>query len=245
MRVQPVSDQVGQELPGADRKIIMIDHPHDDRARRLMAVLQEPPFTNIVDFCGSEDQPGIDAPVEWRIWVGRPTTEDQARIEQCLAEMVDCWSTLLHVGVGNSSLARRFCPTVASIHGLTIHPEEREFAERLNIQNYAVSLTNKYSSEMTRIGRGFDFVIDNNPSLYACCLFHFCRMMVTYAEALRNGGAILTAEPGLSWVMPGADPAWSLSWKDWVRLGNELSMSTRQITPMVYAMERRSLGQGH
>ncbi len=222
-----------------DRRSWMMDR--DSRARALMAQLDAPPFTAVVGFCGSDEQPGRDEVPEWQIWTDHETTTDQVRIEECLDEAANSASAIFHVGVGNSSLARRFSHRASAICGITLHQEEKALADSLGLPNYTVSVINKYSQGMANIGSEFDFIIDNNPSSFACCLFHFCRMMVSYNEMLRVGGALLTDELGLGWVVTDGDPAWSLSWENWVRLGEALKMSARQMTPSVYSLIRTAL----
>jgi hypothetical protein len=52
---------------------------------------------------------------------------------------------ILHVGVGNSKSAQRFANRVRSIDGLTVHHNEKTYAEALAIANYTVYVLNKYS----------------------------------------------------------------------------------------------------
>ena len=84
----------------------------------------------------------------------------------------------------------------------------------------------------------FHLVIDNNPASYACCLFHFCRMMRSYASVLQPGGAMITAEPGLSHVITNGDPEWSLKWDDWAYLVQHLALRPERLTEFVYSMEK-------
>ena len=63
-------------------------------------------------------------------------------------------------------------------------------------------------------------------------------MMLNYYEMLRADGALLTDERGLDCVVTNGDPAWSLRWEDWARLGEALGMPARQITPTVYSLVR-------
>jgi hypothetical protein len=213
----------------------------DSTARRLMVRLDAPPFTMLADFCGSDEGPGCEDAREWQIWTTRETTLDQTHIEDALDSMVGRTSSIFHVGVGNSGLARRFAYRASMVRGITLYEEEKEYADTLGILNYTVSITNKYSRDMAKINGKFDFVVDNNPGSYSCCLFHFCRMMVGYSEMLRNGGVLLTAESGLGWVSAFVDPAWCLRWTDWNRLGHALSMPARQITPTVFSLVRSEL----
>ena len=216
----------------------------DDAARELLERLYRPPFTNLPKSCSSDHHPGYDETPEAQDWSIRPTTEDQSRIEEQLAGLATVSSRILHIGAGNSSLARRFAPQVASVFGTTIHAEEIRFAERLGLKNYAVFLKNKFSRDMDTIPRGFDFIVDNNPSSFACCLFHFCRMMVSYAELLEPGGMILTAEPGLSFVVKSNPEQWSLTWTEWAYLADLLRMPASQLTEFVYAMQRPPAAAG-
>jgi hypothetical protein len=126
---------------------------------------------------------------------------------------------------------------VASVLGTTLHDEERVFAEQSSVVNYEVVLANKYSREMDGVKGRFDFIVDNNPASFACCLYHFARMMITYQELLEPGGMILTAEPGLSWRMRGRPAEWILRWADWQRLGQAMGMSVKRLTESVYAMQ--------
>jgi hypothetical protein len=210
----------------------------DRDAQLLMRQLSHPPFTNIVAFCGNDEDPGRDELPEWQIWTNRETTRDQLRIEEQLERLILPSSSILHIGVGNSSLARRFAARVGTIVGTTLHPEEQVYADGFHIPNYHVMAINKFANAMDRIDQQFDFIVDNNPSAFACCLFHFCRMMIFYKDLLCDAGMILTAEPGLSWVCTSNNPEWFLTWRDWAQLGAVLRMPTRQLTEFVYIMER-------
>jgi glycosyltransferase involved in cell wall biosynthesis len=217
----------------------------DAAARSLMGKLTRPPFTKITPFCeqetncGRETMLGQDEMSESRNWKYR--NADQIRIEDYLETCVTSGSRILHVGVGNSSLARRIHARVERIRGLTLHEEERSFAEELKLSNYTVVPWNKFHPVVrgSRYG-GFDFIIDNNFSSYACCLFHFCRMVLSYVSTLRDGGAILTAEPGLSHVISESNPEWSIKWDDWSYLAHAVGLRPRRITDFVYSIERHS-----
>ena len=215
-------------------------------AQRLAARLAaHPRFECLCQHCGRERDAGIDEVPEWRIWNDRPTTPDQLLIEGALENLVTASTRILHIGVGNSGLGRRFAPRVSTVVGTTLHDEERVFSEGLGIQNYAVVRANKYSSaQMDQIGGRFDFIVDNNPASFACCLFHFACMMIRYAELLRNdGGLLLTAQGGLRWVVPGNDPNWSLGWDDWALLGGILGMPVARVMDSVCSMQRLPPGE--
>lgn len=210
----------------------------DTDTEQLFARLNATRLSAAPQYCGSDLNPGVDEVPEWQIWINRPTTFDQQMIENHLDQVVNRTSSILHIGVGNSSLAKRFSSRVDHICGTTLHVEEKLFADDLNIPNYEVTVTNKFSSEMTTIVAPFDFLVDNNPSSFTCCLMHFCRMLSHYAASLGDGGAILTAQPGLGWVRTNNHPAWSLDWNDWQSLGEALGLRPEEFPNQVFALRR-------
>jgi peptidoglycan/xylan/chitin deacetylase (PgdA/CDA1 family) len=194
-------------------------------------------FGTAVQYCGSDKLPGTAVDPEWRVWTERETTPDQARIERHLPALIHRGSSILHIGVGNSGLAKGFSSTVNRIVGTTVDPEEKKHADDLAIPNYWVEIVNKYSSGMAAMEDVFDLIIDNNPASFSCCLFHLCRMMACYAELLNDDGVLVAAEPGLSWVV-GNDTTWSLNWEDWVSFANALNLQPRKLDEFVYCMKR-------
>jgi hypothetical protein len=211
----------------------------DKKARQLMSrLISTSPFDGLPHDCGNDKAPGIDDPPEWQSWTEKRTTSGQVRIEDQLENLLQPTSSILHVGAGNSGFGRRFAARVGRIVALTIHDEERVFGEQLGIENYQVIMANKFSREADAISGYFDFIVDPNPSTYVCCVFHFARMMVTYADLLkRDGGLLLTEQRGLGWVSMTNNPNWSLAWEDWSRLGEHLRMPARRLTDVVYAIE--------
>ena len=216
----------------------------DERARALLDELKNRglALAGIQIYCGTEEQIGWQDIPEWRVWVDEKTSPDQLRIEDCLAHAPILGSSILHVGVGNSSLAQRFYRQAGEIFGTTIYEPEREFAAHLNLGNYSVSLINKYARKMFRINRHFDFIVDNNPSSFACCAFHFCRMMIAYRDLLSERGELVTAQPGLGWVITGRDLNWSLGWNDWVLVAAALGLHANKVDEFVYTMRRGGAG---
>ena len=138
------------------------------------------------DFSAQPDKPG---PARDRGVPGRATQRFDAR------------SRILHVGVGNSSLALRFHDRCARIDGLTVIEREKVRADALGLRNYSVFLLNKHGSEFpNRLQPGYEWIVDNNPASYVCCRYHFARMLENYRWALAPGGRILTHSRGLGWV---------------------------------------------
>lgn len=201
-------------------------------------LLVYPRFRAVPQLCRNNGEPGVDEVPDWQIWARRETTLDQLRIEEQLDKMVNRSTSILHIGAGNSSLGLRFAQRGCSVLATTIHEEELQDIKKLTIENYSVVIANKFAVDMDEINGQFDLIVDNNPSSFACCLFHFARMMVKFFDLLKNGGQILTAQPGLGWVVSNNNPNWSLGWDDWVNLGAALGMPSRKLSEFVYSIER-------
>jgi len=194
-------------------------------------------FGTVLQHCGADETPGTAVNPEWRVWTHRDTTPDQQRIEAHLPALLRPESAILHIGVGNSGLARSFSGAVARILGTTVDVEEKTFADHLEIPNYEVELVNKHSKQITQVDGRIYLIVDNNPASFACCLFHLTRMMACYAELLAENGMLLAAEPGLRWTV-GDDTSWSLSWDDWVVIAETLSLQPKKLDEFVYCMRR-------
>ena len=195
--------------------------------------------------CGNETMPGTDESPRNRDWSERPTTRDQKRIEDFIAPLLQKGSRLLHVGIGNSLLARRFSGQVAAIAGATIARAELDHAQTLCLQDYTVHLANKYARSFVKIGHGFDFIIDNNPTTFACCRIHFFRMMASYQAMLAPGGMIVTDRAGLA-HLASDNPAlerWRFSPDDWLALARTLDMTAVAQGADVLTMQKLGLAK--
>ncbi|MGE5269131.1 MAG: hypothetical protein ACM3JG_05605 [Thiohalocapsa sp.] len=221
----------------------------DERARALMSQLQQIGLGlgGINDYCGSEEKLGLEDVPEWQDWIDKPTTRDQTRIEDWLSRLDLIRQNILHIGVGNSSLALRLAGNVHSIFGTTIYQSEKELSETLKLPNYTVALINKFSRSMFDIAEQFDVVVDSAPGGYVCCHFHFSRMMLAYRDLLAPGGVLVTAQPGWGWIpVPGAtrprtvtkDFQPCLGWEEWVALAGALGLHAEKADEFVYTMRR-------
>lgn len=189
-----------------------------DRDARYAAALNElfaSRFPSLPADCGQDLEPGVNETEEWRHWVSHETTQDQRRIERYLRSLSLKGKRILHVGVGNSGFARSFAGKCDSIRGITISDEEVRHAESLNIRNYECVKQNKYAD--LAITGNYDFIIDNNPTGFACCRRHFGFMIRNYRTALNQDGLLLTDKVGLSWISgkQPRDSRWSFSFQDW------------------------------
>ena len=187
--------------------------------------------------CGNEGAEGVDELKEWRDWSNMETTTDQKRIETVLSSLELSKKTILHIGVGNSQFVLKFCHLVKAIDGITIQKGEAEKARSLSIPGYRVFLLNKYSSQLLpTLGRRYDYIVDNNPTRYACCRKHFFRMMYSYRRLLKPGGMILTDKLGLSAAMITNNPRWQIKPEEWFKIGRKFKFSPQRFDENVFAL---------
>jgi hypothetical protein len=195
-----------------------------------------------LDFCGRLDRQGsgIDDP-QAADFAGSRTSEDQRALEDYLEGQGErlAPARLLHVGIGNSSLAYRLHLRCRAIDGLTIMPSEKARAESLRLLGYTVYELNKYSLGFTRIlTPGYDWIIDNNPASFACCRYHHARLLEHYRWALAPAGRVLTHRRGLDWVA--LDRRWLMSFDDLVAASSRFGLRAVKLTPEIYALESDS-----
>jgi hypothetical protein len=202
-----------------------------------MAVTQRASrYDACLEICGRLDHPGLATDTQrWIDHTGLDTTVDQARIEDALEGMpLDDGQQILHVGVGNSRLAQRFAPRAQLVVGLSVWGPEKTLADSLHIANYTVHVLSKYSREfLLTIEHRYDYIIDNNLASFACCKYHFYRMLDNYLWCLRPGGRILTDQRGMDWTVED-DPRWQLTYDDLVALGQRFGVEAAAITDTVY-----------
>ena len=119
-------------------------------------------------------------------WIYRKVTLDQRNIMNYLDTVNLAGKQLLHIGIGNSSIAKRFSLKLEFIDGITIVKAEKEYADHLNLTNYTTFLINKYSEELKKLNKRYDYIIDNDLAGYACCKYHFLCMFETYLNLLNK-----------------------------------------------------------
>jgi len=139
---------------------------------------------NTAESCGSKY-----GNVSWR---DAPPSMEQLRIERYLAGSSLAGKTLLHVGVGSSSVAKRFHAECRQIDGLTVMADEITYAQGLGYSNYRVYLLDKFSPAVSTLPNRYHFIIDNNPSSFAPSRAAFDWMIASYVELLEPGGMFLT-----------------------------------------------------
>lgn len=166
--------------------------------------------------CAATGDPGVVDAEIWRDWDVRESTPDQLRIEHYLDRHALRGRTILHVGIGNSRLAQRFIACGATVIGTTVSPPELERARSLGIAGYDVQLANKHSGTPPAAAGSVDFVVDNNPTTFCCCMEHLGTMLAGYADVLAPAGQFVTDRVGLSWIAAAeeANPRWSFDGDD-------------------------------
>jgi hypothetical protein len=192
-----------------------------------------------LDLCDQFDRPGrgIDD-LQATDFSDSQTSPDQLEIEQYLegGTSLAPSARILHVGVGNSSLALRFRDRCAQIDGLTVIEREKARADALGLPNYSVFLLNKHGSEFPhRLQPGYEWIVDNNPASYVCCRYHFARMLENYRWALAPGGRILTHSRGLGWVA--RDHRWHMTFSDLAAAGARFGLRAVRLSERIYALE--------
>ena len=194
------------------------------------------PYATYKEYCGSE-QPGVASNDEAIDWTRQQTTPDQIRIEAVLASVAHTGAQLLHVGVGNSKLAQRFASRLHRVDGLTVHDNEKIYADALAIANYAVYVLNKYNRKVVSVlPHTYDFIIDNNLASFACCKKHFFVMIENYLSVLRSQGRILTCQIGMDAYHD--ELGCTMTYADLVSLEREFPIRACKLNNLVYALTK-------
>jgi hypothetical protein len=205
-----------------------------------LAQLAADRFAGLPPSCGNAIDPGIVFAPDWRDWSGRDTSVDQARIEAWLDRFPLAGKRILHVGIGNSSLAREFAPRAREVVGISLDPPELARARELDLANYRAVARNKYADLGADIEGPFDFIVDNNITSACCCLSHLLALLQTYGERLAPGGQILTDREGLGWIphAPGLNPRWRFSTEDLAAIGELAGLATEPIGQHLVVLSR-------
>ena len=190
--------------------------------------------------CGNRTDPGIIYSEDLRDWSDKATTPDQFRIERYIDRFDLHDKRILHIGIGNSGLARRFHRRVGEIVGTTIDQPEIDVAKSLGLSNYAFVRHNKYAGEDAVAGR-FDVIVDNNPTSPCCCIGHLAELFRFYDSRLAEDGQIVTDREGLEWIPDGANRSWSFDFDDLSAIAALEGFSAHRINRNVYVLSRGEL----
>jgi len=188
--------------------------------------------------CGNETDPGIRYCEDLRDWSAKATTPDQRRIENYVDRYDLRQKRVLHIGIGNSGLARRFHRRVKEIVGTTIDEPEMRVARSLALPNYRFVVHNKFSGRSDLVEGRFDFILDNNPTSPCCCMRHLADLFEFYRATLASGGQIVTDRQGLQWVPRDSDERWSFDFDDLAAVAAAAGLSAFRVDRNVYVLAR-------
>ncbi len=140
-------------------------------------------------------------------WINRKTTADLEKITDFIVKYKSSNLSILQIGIGNSSLFSGVGIKAKRFVGISVVEDEILYAKKKFEEEfgsaYEVILMNKYSNEIGNLMGGFDFIIDNDISSYACCKFHFESMLDIYHNLLAQGGCIIVGVDGLGYFDSG------------------------------------------
>ena len=205
-----------------------------------LSAMQRDRFAALPLDCGNQSDPGIRDTEEWRDWSRFGTTAGELLIEDYLDRLGTRKKSILHIGIGNSGLAKRFAPSASRIVGTTIAAAEVERAESLGLPNYDAILHNKYSGANDAIPGDFDVIVDSNPTSFCCCLTHLGTMLDFYASRLGEKGQMITERTGLAWQMkaPGAHERWGFSFDDLAAVASLADLHAYRVSEDIYILAR-------
>ncbi|HEX6660805.1 MAG TPA: hypothetical protein VF067_02920 [Sphingomicrobium sp.] len=200
--------------------------------------LHERHFPDLPFDCGNISDPGVRYSEHLRDWSAKATTPDQRRIEAYIDRYDLRQKRILHIGIGNSGLARRFHRRVKEIVGTTIDEPEMSVARSLSLPNYGYVIHNKFGGEGDLIEGRFDFILDNNPTSPCCCIRHLADLFRFYSEKLSDGGQIVTDRQGLEWVPDGFNPRWSFDFDDLAKVGAAAGLVAFRMNRTIYVLSQ-------
>lgn len=200
--------------------------------------LHQSRFPELPFDCGNRTDPGILDTADMRDWSTKATTPDQQRIESYLDRCDLRAKRILHIGIGNSSLARHFYRRAGEIVGTTVDEPELRVAQGLGLPNYTAVLHNKYSGQSEAVPGAFDFIVDNNPTSACCCISHLAELFSFFDAKLAVAGQFVTEAVGLAWVASDRDARWSFDFEDLAAAAAAAGFSTYQATRNIYVVTR-------
>lgn len=100
---------------------------------------------------------------------------------------------ILHIGIGNSSIAKELRDVFGWITGITNTKQEFEMGKLNNV----VYLLNKYNLEDFKwIDDDYDVIVDVNLKCFACCEDHWLGFMKEVQNKLKVGGRLISHTAG-------------------------------------------------
>ena len=135
-------------------------------------------------------------------WVERKTTSDLRLIQDYLSSIKN--TSILQVGTGNMSLYKSLYNGSGVFYGITIVEAEADLGRKTLVEysdiRSKVVLLDKYSADFSFLeGKRVSVIVDNDISSYACCKYHFDKMLRVYSELITENGIILVGLKGLGY----------------------------------------------
>ena len=134
-------------------------------------------------------------------WEDRDVTTDELEIIKFLENDNNFkFKKILHIGIGNSYFAKKFCDT-NTIIGITISQKEIQKARTMNLKDYQFFLLDKYSINFKDFldKNKFDLIVDTNLKSYSCCQNSFEYMMNNILKSINSNGMLITSINGMKW----------------------------------------------
>jgi hypothetical protein len=127
-------------------------------------------------------------------------TVSQKRIEDYMERRENVRDLrILHVGIGNSSVAIRF-RAARRIDGLTVVNSEYRKGCSLNLNNYRVLQLDKHGLELAKLEGEYDIIIDNNLNSYAPDFRALLDLLDCYHRLLASDGKVILERGGLLYI---------------------------------------------
>lgn len=211
-------------------------------AEKAWQALRDERFPELPFDCGNDREPGVIYDEDLRDWSDKATTPDQKRIEHYIDRYDLRQKRVLHIGIGNSGLAKRFHRRVKEIVGTTIDEPEMAVARSHPLPNYRFVIHNKYSGDDDSVEGKFDFILDNNPTSPCCCVRHLGQLFDFYAAKLAPDGQIVTDRIGLRWVPDETNPRWSFDFSDLAAAAAVVGFTAFRADRNIYVLARSRPG---
>ena len=129
----------------------------------------------------------------------RATSDEKDIVEFLNNSSLSNDKKILHIGIGNSFLAKNL-KKFKLIDGLTISNSELIEANKNLIPNYNVFFKNKHGKDdLTNKIDHYDIIIDNNLKSFSCCEISFDDLIKKYKKYLKHNGILITSLKGMSW----------------------------------------------
>jgi len=132
-------------------------------------------------------------------WSEHPPSQDERRIIEHLKKTSPhTGKTLLHIGIGSSTLASELSwyDKFDRIDGITVLQSEIDKANSLKIKNYNVYLCNKHTIFFLDLPK-YDLIVDNGILTFSDCEICAFNLFHSFLRLLNPDGLVLTDSFGM------------------------------------------------